>query len=208
VVLRNELPAGMTVEPHEPEVPIEGDPQARPVSRRVSLHADLVHLDVRTDDGSHVGKNDDSTVAPGEENTYHWWAPDPVGPVPLTDLADVRHHRHHGLIGALVVEATDAEPLLPRWPWLSNWLARIGSRRLARKLGREAWTGDHARVHGSADEFEEVVVLMQDGLRLFYRRQPRQACPRRAAQCRRGRTRPGGPGQQGDFLPQPEDVRP
>lgn len=192
VVLRNELPAGMAVEPHEPEVPIEGNPQVRPVSRRVSLHADLVHVDVRTDDGSHVGGNEDSTVGPGKEKIYRWWAPDPVGPVPLTDLADVRHHRHHGLIGALVVEAADAIPLAPRWPWLSNRLAQLGCRRLKRLAVREAWTGDRARVQGSAGAFEEAVVLMQDGLRLFLDGDLDKPAP-------------DGPPDVGEDAPDPED---
>lgn len=150
VVLDNHLPPDLSVEPHEPRVPIEGDPRARPVSRRVSLHADLVHLDVRTDDGSHVGNNPDTTVAPGGRKTYRWWAPDAVGPVPLTDLADVRHHRHHGLIGALIVEPADATPFVS-----------------AGAASRQAWTGDHAHVHTHGSAVEEIVVLLQDGLRLF-----------------------------------------
>lgn len=184
VVLHNHLPAGMTVEPHEPEVPIEGNPQARPVSRHVSLHADLVHLDVRTDDGSHVGDNHDSTVPPGGQRTYHWWAPDPLGPVPLTDLADIRHHRHHGLIGALIVEAADALPST-----VSGAQAGHGA---GEEAAGEAWTGDRAHVHGSDGEFEEIVVLLQDGLRLFL-------------DGNLDRPAPDGPPDAGEDEPDPED---
>lgn len=148
VELRNELPPGMAPEPFEPEVPIEGE-GPRPVSQRVSLHADLVHLDVRAHDGSRVGRNPDSTVARGSDYVYRWWVPDEVGPVPLTDLADVRHHRHHGLVGTLVVEPPGAVP------------HRVGG-------AGEAWTGGRARIRtASGGEFDEIVVMLQDGLRLF-----------------------------------------
>lgn len=194
VELTNHLPSAMTPEPFEPQVPIEGE-APRPVSRRVSLHADLVHLDVRSQDGSRVGHNSDSTVAPGATRTYRWWARDEVGPVPLTDLADVRHHRHHGLVGALVVEPADADPGGPagsgREPVWMTWFLRCWQKvvaapsaravrrgrgpkltrtpgHLRHRRGRSAWTGVCAHVHpGEGDPFEEIVLLMQDGLRLF-----------------------------------------
>jgi hypothetical protein len=68
----------------------------------------------------------------------------------LQDLADVRNHRHHGLIGALVVEPDDVTPADP-------------------VTGRERWTGpqvllrdEHGRVVAN-----EQVLLVQDGLRHF-----------------------------------------
>jgi FtsP/CotA-like multicopper oxidase with cupredoxin domain len=66
-------------------------------------------------------------------------------------MADFRNHRHHGLVGALVVEPNAANP------------ARRG-------LAGEAWYGSRATV-GLSDEkqFEEVVLILQDGLRLFLR---------------------------------------
>lgn len=162
VELVNHLPSGMTPEPFEPQVPIEG-PHGRPVSERVSLHADLVHLDVDLHDGSHVGDNHDSTVAAGAVGIYRWWVPEEVGPVPLTDLADIRHHRHHGLVGALIVESAGATPLS---------VTRSGRSCLHRLFGGprpfEAWAGVQARVRGvDGETFEEVVVVLQDGLRLF-----------------------------------------
>jgi manganese oxidase len=68
----------------------------------------------------------------------------------LQDLADIRNHRHHGLIGALVVEPDDVTPIDPH-------------------TGRERWTGtqvllrdEHGRVVAN-----EQVLLVQDGLRHF-----------------------------------------
>lgn len=173
VVLVNHLPAGMAVEPHEPEVPIEREDGVRPVSQRVSLHADLVHLDVNESDGSHVGDNQDSTVGPGEPpRVYRWWAPDPVGPVPLTDLADVRHHRHHGLVGALVVEPADADPVHP--------------------AGGRAWVGPRAHFTDAGGSYEEIVVLPQDGLRLYLGGDLAHPAP-------------DGPPDAGEEAPDPED---
>ncbi|MPZ62903.1 MAG: hypothetical protein GEU93_16740 [Propionibacteriales bacterium] len=191
VKLTNHLPAAMTPEPFEPQVPVEGE-EPRPVSRRVSLHADLVHVDVRTHDGSRVGQNPDSTVAPGATRTYRWWAPDELGPVPLTDLADVRHHRHHGLLGALVVEPPGSEPRaraerMDERVWTTRlqrcWQAAASRLEVVRRgratesgtprpvghpRGRPAWTGLYAHVHTDQGEvFEEIVAVMQDGLRLF-----------------------------------------
>ena len=117
VHLRSNLPAGITTEPFAPEVPVERE---RPVSRHVSVHADLVVYDVRTSDGANVGLNPVQsalpTTAPGYPRTYTWdtrrppGAKEPIGPVLLQDMADVRNHRHHGLIGALVVLAHNATP--------------------------------------------------------------------------------------------------
>jgi hypothetical protein len=85
---------------------------------RVSMHPGLVRYDVRTSDGATIGYNLDQTAGPGQTVTYKWFADavtyaDPanssnltdgeLGAVPLVDYGDVRGHRHHGLLAALVV---------------------------------------------------------------------------------------------------------
>lgn len=168
VTVRNELPANLKPEPFAPEVPIDMADGVRAVSRRVSLHADLVRTDVALHDGSRVGRNHDSTIEPGGERTYRWYADVELGPIPLSDLADVRNHRHHGLVGALVVEPEDAVPV------------NISHRHEGRNapLDHQAWTGVQAIIHtgaskdpahteGAAHERDEVVLILQDGLRLF-----------------------------------------
>jgi hypothetical protein len=65
-----------------------------------------------------VGLNPEQTIAPGDRRTYTWdarrpegqEADQPLGPLLLQDMADFRNHRHHGLIGALIVESRDATP--------------------------------------------------------------------------------------------------
>ena len=94
-------------------------------SNRVSLHPQLVAVNGKSEDGSNVGNNDDSTVAPGKTRTYHWYAgnrifdittnngterwnparsPMEFGAIALRDMADVVKHSSHGAIGALVIE--------------------------------------------------------------------------------------------------------
>ncbi|GAA2486595.1 hypothetical protein Ahu01nite_014310 [Winogradskya humida] len=92
--------------------------------------------------------------------TYWWWADDGLAPAShtqgpgqvcyLQDMADVRNHRHHGLIGALVVEPGDVTPTDPH-------------------TGLERWTGGNALLrdrHGRVVANEQV-LLVQDGLRHF-----------------------------------------
>jgi hypothetical protein len=102
-------------EPHAPEVPL--DKEDRPVSSHVSMHADLVRYEIRKADGTNAGLNPVQTVPPGASRTYMWdttrpdGAREPLGPVLLQDMADFRNHRHHGLVGALVVLPDGATPL-------------------------------------------------------------------------------------------------
>ncbi|HEX8199425.1 MAG TPA: cupredoxin domain-containing protein, partial [Isosphaeraceae bacterium] len=79
-----------------------------------------------------------------------------------------RNHRHHGLVGALVVEASDATPYAVR-----------GDEATAASGAPEAWHGARVTVvrdGGSVPEherrFEEVVLLLQDGLRLYLNGNP------------------------------------
>ena len=193
VTLENRLPTVLEPEPFAPSVPLEArDPGTfrpeRPVSSHVSMHADLVRYDVRRSDGANVGRNPQQTVPPGAMRTYTWHAErppaapvlpggepanagEPLGPVLLQDMADFRNHRHHGLIGALVIEAAN---VTPRRVTADENTAGGGA--------VEAWHGARAtlvsREPGQpARREEEVVLLMQDGLRLFLRGNPLMPIP-------------------------------
>jgi hypothetical protein len=135
------------------------------------MHADLVLYDVRTSDGANVGRNLPQTADKGESITYTWHAHrppntnanEPLGPALLQDMADFRHHRHHGLIGALIVEDRYATPLRVE---LCAATAATGS--------AEAWHGPRATVivrkpNEAEKRYEEAVLLLQDGLRLYLR---------------------------------------
>lgn len=186
VTVENHLPGLIRPEPFAPSVPVEArDPRTfrplRPVSSRVSMHADMLLYDVTEDDGANVGFNDEQTIAPGESRTYTWHAAPPtgvtatdsVGPVLLQDMADVRNHRHHGLIGALIVEPPDVIPYV------------VGAGQSTAATGAaQAWHGARATVVHNAggpdsdeDRFEEVVLLLQDGLRLYLNGNPNFPVP-------------------------------
>ncbi|WP_250032483.1 multicopper oxidase domain-containing protein [Paractinoplanes maris] len=92
--------------------------------------------------------------------TYWWYADEKLAPAShtdgpgqvcyLQDMADVRNHRHHGLIGALVVEPGDVTATDP-------------------DTGLERWTGGNVLLrdrHGRVVANEQV-LLVQDGLRHF-----------------------------------------
>jgi hypothetical protein len=130
------------------------------------MHADLLRYDVNKNDGANVGRNPSQTIPPGGERTYSWHvvrpadptanAGKPLGPVLLQDMADVRNHRHHGLIGALIVEADDATP------------RAVGTNQATASRGaREKWYGSRVTVIRGKQRVEEVVLLLQDGLRLY-----------------------------------------
>ena len=186
VVLTNGIPdyADMRPEPFAPSVPVEEfdweNRPVRPVSRHVSMHADLMRYDPLTSDGATVGRNPRQSAAPGETVTYHWMphvaAPfikfpaEPLGPVLLQDMADFRNHRHHGLIGALIVEPADAKPIyVPEGQ--DTGYAGTPDVYWEGLPFDEAWDGPRATVLASAGKvrmkFEEAVLLLQDGLRHF-----------------------------------------
>ncbi|WP_169747443.1 multicopper oxidase domain-containing protein [Belnapia moabensis] len=186
VRLTNGLPPGTKLrpEPFAPRVPVEernpfSNRPERPVSSQVSMHADLLRYDVTKSDGANVGRNVDASpqsAAPGGPAVVYEWHTDrpppsaenpnpnggePLGPLLLQDMADFRNHRHHGLIGALIVEPKDATPL---------WV-RPGQQTATGK--QEAWDGPRATLvvngeHGK-ERIEEVVLLLQDGLRHYLR---------------------------------------
>ena len=167
VTLYNRTGGGMKHESKPPEVPV--DRNGRPVSQQVSLHPDLLLYDVRTSDGASVGQNGYQTIPPNYKITYTWdtrihVAPDqtepqlkhqPLGPLMLQDMADFRHHRHHGLVGALIVEEPRTVPLAAS---LTEPTA-TGE--------EEAWCGARATLVNDGKRTEEFVLFMQDGLRLY-----------------------------------------
>ena len=70
VTVENHLPALLLPEPFAPAVPVEArDARTfrpiRPVSSRVSMHADMLLYDVTQDDGANIGMNPEQTIAPG-----------------------------------------------------------------------------------------------------------------------------------------------
>lgn len=73
-------------------------------------------LDVTSQEGSHVGRNDDHRLPPGGEDTITWTALE-EGVWPIHDLADVRGtelgSNVHGLFAALIVEPEHARWLDP-----------------------------------------------------------------------------------------------
>jgi hypothetical protein len=93
-------------------------------SRRVGLHPQLVHYDVRNSDGMNVGRNPLQTVGPGQSITYQWYAGDAgvelsanmrrATPVEFgaTNLvsSDPIKHSNKSAIGSLIIE-----------PRCSNW---------------------------------------------------------------------------------------
>ena len=88
-------------------------------SSHVSLHPQLLATSTYSNDGALVGNNEDSTVAPDESWTYHWYAgeigpdgkgiPIEFGVTALRDMADVIKHTSHGAIGAIVVEPQNSK---------------------------------------------------------------------------------------------------
>ncbi|KAK9674929.1 hypothetical protein K7432_016786 [Basidiobolus ranarum] len=116
------------------------------------MHCPLIQHDVRYDDGTNIGYNEDSTVAPGRTRVYNWYADQHLGALPLQDHADIRNHKHHGLIGALVI--------LPAHEVPENW------------IGAESNVYYHTNVYGGKARrgrllYQDKVVILQSGLRLF-----------------------------------------
>lgn len=115
----------------------------------------------------------------GDEPNWreYWWyadealAPESAADGPgrvchLTDWADVRNHRHHGLMGALVVLPGDVAP----------WAPGSTADRPDGYVGPEA----EIRARGGDDDgvvAREGVVFVQDGLRLFVNGHPALPVP-------------------------------
>ncbi len=80
------------------------------LDRRLSIHVQGLSYDVNTSDGASVGYNNDSTTC--GELWYTWYA-DTEGVFLFHDMADPRSTEDatniHGLFGAIIVEAPEAE---------------------------------------------------------------------------------------------------
>jgi hypothetical protein len=86
-------------------------------STNIGLHPQLLSFDVKTDNGVNLGDNPASTVPPGANRTYTWYAgtleAGPDGTTKATPIefgalnlmpADPLNHPYRGLFGGLVVE--------------------------------------------------------------------------------------------------------
>jgi manganese oxidase len=168
--LTNRLPgSGVAVHPGDPVNPVENTGMSIlvggvvkqvqavwPAGNRASLHAaGLARYDVTKSDGSAVGYNFDSTVAPGKTRTYRYYVDTKnIGIVNLENRANIRGTRHHGAWAGLVVEpkgATYHDPV-SGVPLLSGENAVIS----------------YATPSGVV-KFREFIVDVQDGLNLHYR---------------------------------------
>ncbi|KAJ3296804.1 hypothetical protein HK104_001167 [Borealophlyctis nickersoniae] len=169
VHLTNNINPDLFAEPNRPEVPVDLR-NFRRVSQRVSMHADIVRYDVRDSDGSNIGFNPDTTVPIGETRTYTWFADRFFGgPIMLMDHADVRNHRHHGLIGALLVEPRGFVP--KEWHGEQTTLRRVWTfpSNIPSEVNFDSAGGMDAMFSEEDTMFliDEHVIMMQDGLRLF-----------------------------------------
>lgn len=147
VTLTNHLYKPMKQDKH-PGVPVDSK---YPPSNRVSLHPQLLKYEVLGSDGATVGFNPDQTIGPGESITYRWYADKELGACLLTDAADIRNHRHHGLFGAIIIEPT-------------------GSKYHSNITGRELKNPNNYRAIISSPglpDFREYVLFLQDGLTLY-----------------------------------------
>ncbi len=148
-------------------------------SSRVGLHPQLVAVNGLSEDGSFIGLNEDSTVAPGEVGRpYHWYAgefslklkqrgdgrrmldPDPApiefGAIALRDMADVIKHSSHGAVGALVIEPKGAE-----------WRTDLEAGRNDRSVASAAV--EYTDAKGVKRGFRDFVVVYQDDVSLRQR---------------------------------------
>jgi manganese oxidase len=118
-----------------------------------------------------ISRNEVQTVPPQGQITYTWNpeipeqqqkvvpAGETLGPVLLQDMAYVRNHRHHGLIGALIIEKARTSPYYV-----------ASEQPTATDLLIVTWNGPRATVvldENKSEHFEEAVMLLLDGLRFF-----------------------------------------
>ena len=104
---------------------------------------------------------------------YWWYADEKLAPAShkdgpgqvcwLQDMADIRNHRHHGLIGALIVQPGDVEPYL------------IGSDAKKRANGWHGLTAE-LRAGGMVVAYD-CALFVQDGLRFFANGNPEMPLP-------------------------------
>lgn len=141
-------------------------------SKFVGMHAQLVHYDPRTSDGTNVGFNPEQLAAPGETRQYTWYAgklawedptgaielgrPIEFGSIPLRAMGDVVKHGAQGMIGALIVEPRGATH------WDEDNLVQLPQNS----------TNTRATIRVGKKKFKEFVLMYQDGLNL--RQRPEQ----------------------------------
>ncbi len=195
VSLRNELPAvapdrdGFNAFPHIIEQ--FNANQVRP-SSEVGLHPQLVLYDPADSDGANVGHNPSSTVPPGQQITYRWYAGDlvpgpggqPVGrPIEFGSInlmpSDPVKHTNKGAVGALIIEPQGAT-------WTTDFPApQSGADAidLARRPTRAA-----ARVCPPQQAcFREFVLIFQNDINLYFENdEPVQPLPENADPGERG----------------------
>ncbi len=122
--------------------------------RRLSIHMQGLEYKNILSDGANVGYNEDSTVGPGEEIIYEWYA-DREGIFYFSDMGDTRFSEEgtniHGLFGALIVEAEKS--------W---WTDPVN--------GSELKSGIFADVHNPCKpSFREYAVYFHDELEMVNR---------------------------------------
>lgn len=169
ITVTNAIPAKLEAEPMAPQLP--HNDADRKVSNKVSLHADLLHFDVRENDGSNVGFNTNTTIptrtllADGTEDfhsyTYFWQA-DEEGCFLLQDMTDFRNHRHHGLVGAIVVHPENSTPYKLTG---NGHTANIHPNKIA-------WYGSRVTLVSGNSKTEDQVLFIQDGLRYYLHGNP------------------------------------
>lgn len=119
------------------------------LKRNLSMHVQGLAYDVRTSDGSYVGRNPDSTT--GKQITYCWYA-QREGAYLFSDMGDTRSSEEgtnvHGLFGAIIVE-----------PAQSIWLDP--------ETGEELESGLFADIyHPVNPAFREYAVFFHDELEM------------------------------------------
>ena len=142
------------------------------VHGRVGGDADAPGRVVRRSHGGHAHGGG------GEPNwrEYWWYADEALAPehaadgpgrvCHLTDWADVRNHRHHGLVGALVVLPEDVAP------WAPGSVADEPDGYVGPEADIRSVSGADERIVA-----REGVVFVQDGLRLFVNGHPSLPVP-------------------------------
>lgn len=128
--------------------------------------------------GSHLGEQEipGAVIHRGDHSgrrnwrEYWWYADEQLAPAShadgpgqvcyLHDMADIRNHRHHGLIGALIVLPGDVTPFAPGPD--------------AEGAQGEAWSGMNAQLRTTSGEVVayDTAVFVQDGLRFFVHGNP------------------------------------
>lgn len=123
-------------------------------NRRLSIHMQGLEYKNIISDGANVGLNEDSTVGPGEEIIYEWYA-EREGIMYFSDMGDTRFSEEgtniHGLFGALIVEAEG-----------STWTDPVD--------GSYLKSGIFADVHNpNKPSFREYAVYFHDELEMVNR---------------------------------------